>query len=239
MDLQASLILDTVGRRNSVSSITWTVSDLDTTPTLVSNPVPNNNTDDDTVTGSSDGASGAFAVTFTSAIGWVAADAQTAITGGTFETYVSGLTGATITTLANPSGWGVNDSKIGDGEVLIMTWDTSSLTGNSAISLTDVGYGLTGGTDQIDFIIWDASADVAVVNQQNIGLAATNPQNVFLESGDLVVIGALESDFRFNTLTVTAVPEPSTILMLSGLLFVCAIFGRRRGLIQRRGFASK
>ncbi|MDF1824927.1 MAG: PEP-CTERM sorting domain-containing protein [Verrucomicrobiales bacterium] len=218
---------------------TWTLTDLDDpTPTLASNQGI------DAISGSLTGgaalAGESFSLTFSASSGWNSTASATAVSNGLFETYLTTLTTQDVNGNAGSPdlGWGVNggnnNNQIEAGEALVITWDTSDLDLLSQLSLSEIAFNNFTSTSRVDFVVYDVSADTPIFS--TFGFDANNSDamsgNWILEDGDLLVIagGAGSAPFRFNTMTldVEAVPEPSSVILLSGVLAVGIFFVRRR-----------
>jgi hypothetical protein len=233
------IVLD-AGSGDNTAQRTWTVTNLDNyPPTLVSNVGTDGITGDASGAGSLSGQS--FSVNFVPVSDWNSGDAQTAITGGTFEDYIAGLNSSGILIDGAAGGWGV-DSGVGNGsrldtqgEALVLTV-SSNLGAGSLLEFLDVGFRLGTANDRADFVIYDVSEDVALVAQYDVrGLGNLDPLGSILEDGDLVIIGVGASNggnvYQFNTLTVNvsaAVPEPSTAVLAVVSLMGFVAFGSRR-----------
>lgn len=238
--LEASLILDQNTADNRLTR-TWTVNALENSPpTLTSDPVG------DIISGSLSGGAAltgqSFGITFTAAQGWDSTASQTATTNGTLLTYLGGLTAANTNganVLPN-DGWGVNSgagaNRFDPGDAMIMTWDTSGLDITSQLALSEVDFNVFAETNRLDFVIYDVSANAAIFSDFNLNVNPTDnvSGNWILDDGDLVVIAGGSSStgdgFRFDSLTVdiAAVPEPSSVILLSGLLLGGFAFARHR-----------
>jgi hypothetical protein len=232
---QATIILE-ANNGNNIASHTWTVSDLDNTPPTLT-AVPGGDGISGTLSGAGSLSGQSFGMVFTGVLDWNATAAQTAIAGGTFETYVAGLTACNIDGAANA--WGVNsgatDSNANrfteQGEAIVLRMDTSNLASTSSLELSGLGWSLATANDYVDFVAYDVSEDVAHLTRwDKRGLGGVISSTVTLGDGDIVIFGVGASNganaYRLNNLTMdviaAVIPEPATLpLVFVGLAALC------------------
>jgi hypothetical protein len=162
--------------------------------------------------------------------GFVQADAVTAISGGTFNTYVNGLTAGTIGRLAG-GGFGVNGSTVdGEDQALSFTFGSFSLAGTSQVKFNGFNVGLYTANDRADLFYWNSSTNTVT---QLLNVAGNAPGVAIIagfdfenmNSGDMIVIAgsAASQNFRVDSVGFDIIPEPSSFALLGvglGVLFL-------------------
>ena len=219
-----------VGNNSTYSSIVWDLSDLNAaTPTIASAVLGSGNK---TVAGTFSGA-GTFgsgetlSVTMTASTSWVKADAINNL--ANFGTYVSNLTKEDVFIFGN--NFMVGDNSInGTMEALFITVNTGNTTG--PVSFTDMGFQLTGGTDNADFLIWDFETQTLLADQN--AKSTSLPLGSFsMTTGDILVIATTPTntnDYRVANFTLDIAPEPSRTMLFGAGLTLLAARRRRSGL---------
>ena len=195
---------------------TWTVTDLNNTPPAVSYGA---------AAGTLAGA-GAFAgieefsVTASARYGWNTANAQTAVSGGTFSSYLTGLATVGIGAINGPpASFAVDSSSAttdaeptrfnGTSEVLVLTVDTSGLSAGAVLTFQSILFQIYTDDDRTDFLVYDISADSVVEAQWNANYNGSSDSvsgSWTLGHGDQVII-ATGSDngaavWRIDTLAL-------------------------------------
>lgn len=232
----AAVTLDVsgIGNNATFSSIVWSLSDLNGTPPTVATPALGAGTT--TITGSFSGA-GTYAsgetlsVTMTASTAWVKADAISNL--ANFGTYVNGLTKENVFIFDNHFNVG-NNVMDGTTEALFIAVNTGNTSG--AVSFTNMGFQLTGGADEADFLIWDFETQTLLANQT--AKSSSLPLGTFsLTTGDLLVIATTPGNtgnYRVDNFTLDigtgAVPEPSRTILLGAGLTLLVARRRRSGL---------
>jgi fibronectin type 3 domain-containing protein len=216
----ASVTLD--GTNNlDFSNMVWTVSDFNGAPPTVAGdggPV---------ASGSFDGigtldASGEFVVSFTTVSGYDTTASTNAIAGGTFGSYISGLTPALLNNVVYSMGInsGSGDSNINfisDDEALIIELvDTTNIT--KAITLEDLGWVNETLDDRADILIYHAASNSVIEVQWNERPSAYTG-SYSLGEGDKIVIGNRAALYRLDTVTVDIAPAIAltNVLPVAGL----------------------
>jgi hypothetical protein len=228
MAIFAALMAVTVGTRaavniavnanTTVSNILWTASNLNGNPPTVTgtpNPLA---TGVFAATGQLATNAG-FSLTFTAAKNWNAANAQSEISGGTFASYIAGLTpcrfSSASTALGVNSGAGdLNSSNRFDvvGEVMFIKLGTTNIS--QSLILKSFSWTLATANDRADVLIYDASANAVTAVQWDTKPDSMPTGTWALENGDVMVvaIGASNgaNDFRWKSLTLD-IPASSGI----------------------------
>jgi hypothetical protein len=233
---QASVILGHTSEQGGPTR-THTVSDLNTTPPSSSG----DNTPYASGTfsaASSLGAGDSFSMVYTAALDWDASAAQTAISNGTFNTYVGGLTPGNVDSTADAFYPTITTGDDGGfnalGEVMFITFNTANLTTpGSSLVLQELYFSTLTLGDRTDFLIYDASANAVIEKNWDVkydnGTVDTVTGSWTLETGDMVVLAVGASNgasdtWRLQTMTLDIIPEPATIGLIAatagGLIFI-------------------
>lgn len=177
-----------------------------------------------------------FTLTYTGVSNWDATAAQAAESGGTFQTYLNGLTAAEVHSTAN--GYGIaSDSNLNTlGEALVITASTSNLA-NGLLILESIGFQNYTAGDRTDIAIFDVSANSFVAELYNASFNGSGDSfsgSFQLDDGDAIIVGVGATNgantWRQNSLTfdVTPVPEPGSVLLFSLALVGGAFFKMRK-----------
>ena len=159
-------------------------------------------------------------------VGWNTADAQAAAAGGTFDTYLSGLTNVGIGALQTGE-FGV-DSGAGDAEntriggtgtpneAMVFTVDLSNLLSADHITLSSIKLHQFVAADRADFVIVDASEGTLAVQAWDTSYNGSDSIDGEwqLEDGDRIVIGTgtsmgSEIGYRITSLTLDVDAAPN------------------------------
>ncbi|VGO20856.1 sulfatase-like hydrolase/transferase [Pontiella sulfatireligans] len=151
-------------------------------------------------------------------------DFDVATSAGSVNTYLSGLTSASIA--GNDKGWGLasgaNEGFLAAaGEALVITFNLSGLTAvpGSGFRLKGVALGRIGDTDAYNYMVIDASGDKVAASA-----SGRTSENLFLDialnDGDSLVIGREADDFRVAAFTVDVpappVSPPTDVIAIGG-----------------------
>ncbi len=196
-----------------------------------------------------------FGVTTVLASNFDIAAANAAISGGTFEAYIAGLTagsgsgniinatqsifGADTTAQNDPVVAGYIDGDITRlsqvGEALIWTYDTSGLNSNTQLFLVEMktgNFNVGNATDAYDMIVWNTMTDIVKFSRS----AATDDFDfsdspILLGDGDILVIGSNVDGATFRVgpgiYDLASIPEPSTSVMLFSAIFILTVLNRK------------
>ncbi|VGO23539.1 hypothetical protein [Pontiella sulfatireligans] len=253
MSAQASVIFELDSGQAGLTR-QWVATDLNNTaPTVTGDNTPQ--------AGGTFSAAGnidlAASITFnfSAASNWNASAAQANITAGTFGTYISGLTAATVDGGGNSLsgepifGFGVdNGDGLGNGstleaqgEVLFLEVKNSGLSVSQSVLLQQVDFNLMTAGDRTDFLVYNKTDNTITFQEWDMkynGTTAGSPiddgvgGSWVLNDGDIVVMGVGVSGgptekWRAADFTFDVIPEPATL----GMVAACGagiLFIRRR-----------
>ena len=219
--VQASLVIDPSGGSAGTATKDVTVSNPTSAPaaTVV-------NFDSATLTGTATNGAGSFTLEWSAVMSWTTAAAQTAVTNGTFASYLDGLTDAYVDAgLGGDVGVAqdplVNDINIDPGDGIVITVNTDSLFGDLVFEA--LSFAVFTASERMDFLVYDSSANTMLQASWTAGSGAATGMSHTLETGDQIIVAASTgSSFRIATYKVDVMnaPEPATLVLLSlgGLL---------------------